>query len=296
MNIELEFNHGLGDCVQFTSVLKHIKHYNPDWGVVFKAGTGRSSIANGLCHTSNGQIDKKIHVHWWECHHGYTKYPSTKLEQSLLQEFGLEPIPELLTYTINVCPTVYAHAENYYKSIGAVKTNNRYNVLIMHYQGNTSTQLKNLNHEEALAVCNLAISIGVIPVILDWDDRSGLPDNKRIFCPNKYHPLWNGICMGDAETIAALIERAKACVAIDSGPGHVAGATTTSTIIAWISHHPIHYYQPISNVRHVIPANHGYFIRANRTEVLRYFCSNYKYTTYYRLLETLLQQTKKLLC
>ncbi len=33
MNVLIEFAHGLGDAVQFSVVLKHLRKYKPDWNI-----------------------------------------------------------------------------------------------------------------------------------------------------------------------------------------------------------------------------------------------------------------------
>ena len=33
MRILIEFQHGLGDTVQLSSVLAHLRHYRPDWQI-----------------------------------------------------------------------------------------------------------------------------------------------------------------------------------------------------------------------------------------------------------------------
>ena len=58
-----------------------------------------------------------------------------------------------------------------------------------------------------------------------------------------------------AGTIAALIQRSQLVIGVDSGPLHVAGATTTPTIGVWTGHLPIRYYDVADNVTHLVPAD-----------------------------------------
>ena len=45
----IKFRHGLGDAVQLTTVLQHLKHYHPDWDVDVAALIGKHSAFHGLC-------------------------------------------------------------------------------------------------------------------------------------------------------------------------------------------------------------------------------------------------------
>ena len=96
--------------------------------------------------------------------------------------------------------------------------NGRYPVVLIHYQGNTSAEYKNLPHDLARQVCDQVIQAGFVPIILDWDNRSPLPDGKRIHNPHVDLDIWGGIGTGDAEVLAALIELSTLVIGVDSGP------------------------------------------------------------------------------
>ena len=136
-------------------------------------------------------------------------------------------------------------------------TQGKYPVTLIHYEGNTSGQDKNLSHELCANVCEVAAAAGTTPVILDWDRRSPLPDGLRILNPGAEHPLWEGRGTGDAEILAALIDAARLMIGVDSGPLHVAGATRTPTIAVWTNHHPVHYFDLADNVLHLVPGPHA---------------------------------------
>lgn len=87
--------------------------------------------------------------------------------------------------------------------------------------------------------------------------------------------LWQGLGTGDGETLAALIGQVELMVGIDSGPGHVAGATETPTLIAWVRHHPVQYYGLSPNVTHLVPRDHARWIRGSREAGLKYFEKRY---------------------
>jgi ADP-heptose:LPS heptosyltransferase len=147
----------------------------------------------------------------------------------------------------------------------------RYPVVLIHYQGNTSAEYKNLRHELVREVCSGLLDSGAVPVILDWDRRSPLPDEKRIFNPRAGMGLWHGYGTGDAEVLAALIEMSRLMIGVDSGPLHVAAATSTPSIGVWTRHHPLHYIAPADNVTHLVPRNHPSLLRGNRRLGEAYF-------------------------
>ncbi|MGE5191918.1 MAG: methyltransferase domain-containing protein, partial [Deltaproteobacteria bacterium] len=140
---------------------------------------------------------------------------------------------------------------------------------------------KNLTHELAGELCETAIAQGFVPVILDWDNRSPLPDGTRIHCPGAGHELWEGIGTGDAATLASLIEASSLMIGVDSGPLHVAGATTTPTIGVWTQHHPVHFFDLADNVLHLVPGDHENL--AAGPEALAFFRERYHHRTYRQL-------------
>lgn len=48
-NILIVFRHGLGDAVQFTAVLRHLRRHRPDWAVDVAALVGKHSAFHSLC-------------------------------------------------------------------------------------------------------------------------------------------------------------------------------------------------------------------------------------------------------
>lgn len=304
MKVLLKFNHGLGDCVQFTSVLLHLRKHKPDWKITVQTNPGKHSTAIGLCErsTSDKNIEAKEkfnlikNVSWMECFSSYGKYPSTKVERCLLEEFKIEPDPTLCYYSQEIREEALHSVRAYLRAIGAKQDlqTGRWDVVTLHYQGNTSSDKKNITHENALIICNQILSYGLIPIILDWDNRSPLPNNKDIFCPDKTHPLWDDLGTGDAEKIAALISLSRFFIGIDSGPGHSAGTTNTPSLLVWNKHHPINYYHPMKNVVHLIPHNHESFVHAGGNGSITYFNANYQHTIYTNLSKSLIDGIKQM--
>jgi 2-polyprenyl-3-methyl-5-hydroxy-6-metoxy-1,4-benzoquinol methylase len=153
--------------------------------------------------------------------------------------------------------------------------------VLLHYQGNTSAGDKDLDHDLAGGVCDVVRGAGLVPVVLDWDRRSPLPDGIRVHNPGAEHELWGGTGTGDAEALAALIEASTLLVGVDSGPLHVAGATTTPTVAVWTRHHPVHFYDLAENVTHLVPGDHAGLVAG--PEALRYFEAHYRRRAYKHL-------------
>lgn len=292
VEVLIDFPHGLGDAVQLTAVLRHLRYYHPDWLIDVSALVGKQSAYGQLCRHAFQRdrevVDRSRYAHvfsldWHECCTGYRQYPSTKTVRCLLEVFGLVPRLELCRYEIARSESAVALAHRYLDEICATGPDaaGRYPVVFVHYEGNTSAGQKNLSHELVRQVCEVVLAAGLTPVILDWDHRSPLPDAVRIHNPDADHYLWNGRGTGDAEVLAALIDCGRLMIGVDSGPLHVAGATSTPTIAVWTAHHPIHFFDLAANVLHLVPGNHEQLVHG--PDALAYFQEHYRYQTYREL-------------
>jgi hypothetical protein len=103
-NVLIKFRHGLGDAVQLTIVLKHLRRYRPDWNVDVAALVGKHSACHGLCRQvfvldRNGPVPSDygqvFGLDWHECTGTYGNCPSTKPARCLKEVFGQEPSAEL---------------------------------------------------------------------------------------------------------------------------------------------------------------------------------------------------------
>ena len=47
--ILIQFRHGLGDAIQLTALLQHLRHYHPDWNIEVAALPGKQTAYVGLC-------------------------------------------------------------------------------------------------------------------------------------------------------------------------------------------------------------------------------------------------------
>ena len=300
----MEFRHGLGDAVQFTAVLQHLRHYHPDWMVDVAALVGKHSAYRGLCRQvrildreaiDRRQYEATYSLDWHESRTGDEHWPSTKVTRCLQDVFQLTPLPELCRYHIAVSPEARAKAAAYLARICRTSPpkNGRFPAVLIHYQGNTSEDKKNLPHELIQDVCDAIRRLNFVPVILDWDRRSPLIDQQTIFNPDAADELWGGIGTGDAEILAALIELSSLVIGVDSGPLHVAGATSTPTIGVWTHHHPVHFFDLADNVIHLVPQTHASLTYGPAAPT--YFEAHYRHRVYQQLSMDLPALTESLL-
>jgi FkbM family methyltransferase len=299
MNALITFRHGLGDAVQLTIVLKHLQKYRPEWAVDVAALIGKHTAFGGLCRKVYilereavpccGGI-QRFNLDWHECHTSFADSPSTKVERCLREEFGITPDPELCSYSIQVSDEALDRARGYLEQIckGAKEQpdfpnsqpRSRFPVVLIHYEGNTSADFKNIPTDIVRRLCDDIIDAGYVPVILDWDRRTPLADGVRIFNPHADTDLWMRTGTGDAETLAALMQLSTLVIGVDSGPLHVAGATSTATLAVWTRHHPLHYFALAQNVTHLVPRNHAELIRGDRSVGEAYFNGHYRFAIY----------------
>lgn len=220
-------------------------------------------------------FDKIITLKWFEADHCYRDVPSGKVARSLEEEFEIQPDASLFRYQIDTQPCHVKLATAYVKTLPESK-----GMVLIHYQGTSSPDKKNLPHEDIGEICRYLIKNHYTPVLLDWDFRSSLVDQQTIFNPDKYNPMWGGTGTGCLATLAALISQAKLFIGVDSGPLHVAGATNTPSIGVWVRHHPIHFYE-LSHVKHLLSKDSRRHLRTrNRGQAEDYFNANYWHASY----------------
>ncbi len=229
------------------------------------------------------RYDRVLDLEWHECHSCFANCPSTKAERCLQEVFRITPRPELCTYQIQRSDKANDLARAYlFQRIcdGRSSGNARFPAVLVHYEGNSSGELKNIPVAIIRQLCDRIIEAGYVPIILDWDYRTPLADGKRIHNPNTKHELWGWTGTGDAKTLAALTALSSLMIGVDSGPLHVAAATDTPTIGVWTGHHPLHYFGHADNVTHLVPEDHVHLLRGDRNAGAKYFRERYRFQTY----------------
>jgi ADP-heptose:LPS heptosyltransferase len=289
--ILLRFSHGLGDVVQFVVVLKHLKKHRPDWQIDVRCGRGKHSALRGFCnavwHDQEPEPPHKLYdtvadIGWYENYLHFGDRPNSKITNCLQEVFGLGWDRELARYEIKLSGDCRGKVANYLRSIGCREVAaEKYNAFVIHYEGNTSTWKKNLSHWQAKVLIDHALAAGRVPVLLDWDGRSPLADNKRVFRPPVGKgDIWGEFGSGDAETIAALIHMAEAFVGIDSGPGKCASATGTPSLSIWRDHSPVQFHDPCPTTMHLVPADWRSVPPCEDNQVASFFEAHYRFRVY----------------
>ncbi len=327
----IRFPHGLGDCVQWTVVLQHLKHLRPQWEVHLAVRPGAESLFQGLaagvwplgisacaprlapCASKNKRqraqkrlsqkqtlpyapqaAGRKAHaapwdlfrfLQWPECPQCFADSPATKAEWCLRNVFRIQPQLQWCRYKIEISQEKSQQARAWLE-----QTSRGRPVALIHFRGASSRRKKNV---PAFVIRRLVQELaqgGVVPVVLDW-----LPDCPARAWPEAVLagpecPLWSGQSWADGQMLAALASQAQLCVGIDSGPGHIFGATSTPTLILWTRHHPLHFYGLSPNVVHLVPVHHEKLLRSPGREAgLRFFEKHYQYRIYQHLEEAVVE-------
>ncbi len=297
----LRFPHGLGDAVQLTTVLLHLRALRPHWVIDVEAKPGAASLFSGLARRvfvagrEAFVADDYDLVHtlaWEEPSEAYRDSPSTKAERCLREVFSIAPQPQWCRYHVGIGSAAMERARAYLQSIATFSDtgpSGRFRVVVMHYQGNSARRRKNIDEQAMRAAIDSAAAHGYTTVLLDFESppRSGLLREPSphwpagaVVCPGGDHPLWQGLGTGDGETLTALVAQAAMFVGIDSGPAHLAGATNTPSVVIWKGHHPIHYFGLADNTLHLVPDEHEELLRGDRDAGKRHFDAHYCYRTY----------------
>ena len=246
---------GLGDLMGFTIVLRHLAKYRPQWTLFVQSP--KHGIFDGLCERHIGEhvrrpfgfdlgIDETIDIGLRESVHNWDDRPNTKAVACLHDVFGLPYDPELGRYVITRSQTKLPMPD----------------CVTVHYKGHSYPENKNLTDEQYADINQFVrtfLNAGF------WCCLLG--DNSK---NQSFH-------VEDTKGLASHIADSRAFVGIDSGPGKVASATDTPTLICWTGHHPLWCHDPSPNTEHLVPEWKS-FGMTNRQEA--YFAKTYRSRTY----------------
>jgi hypothetical protein len=293
--ILIKFGHGMGDAVQLTVVLQHLRKYHPNWTIDIITFYGKHSVFEYLCDNlyisgdkekvDEANYDEVFDLGWWEPRESSGDHPCTKAEKCLKDVFDLPIDKNLCSYKM-IFQTNDKLIEEYLDSICKTKdkVDGKWPVVVIHYQGNTAVAYKNLDHSTIHKLCEAIIKLGFVPLILDWDQRSYIPDNKRVFCPDSGCFIWKDKNIGNAQTIATLVDNCLLFIGIDSGPQKVASCTSTEVVSVWTKHHPVNYFGLNKNVHHLVPLEHKNYIKSDDKDICaNFFRKNYDFHAYSNL-------------
>lgn len=268
--ISLHRGYGLGDAVQMSAVLRHVKKYRPEWRVDFKAERGHEKVGCGLVANTfvygepfpTDHYDAEVEILLYDTFANWYDRPNTRVASCLHERFGMGWDADCGRY----CVRVSAEAEVKAQVLlwGRDGPPQWSNIVAVHYQGDSSQESKNLNNAQAWEVCRIIERAGYTPVVLDWRDRCPFNDYRRIVAPKS----WGG----DAEMVCAVISQCAAFIGIDSGPSKCASATDTPALVIWTGHHPAPFHDPAPNTTHLVPVGyHNLQPVCNSPGVIRWF-------------------------
>lgn len=253
----LEFYHGLGDAAQFTAICRHLRHYYPGSRIELVVHDGQERLFDAVadeCGQGDMSRPPTHRIRWWEPRASYAGMPSTKVEKCLLEEFDLQPIPELSGYLIEPPEDAKQRAAAYLASLDRKQPK----LAALHYQGASSEDRKNLTDGQAADICRALAANGYDVLLIDDRARSPIPGSglaQRLPAREPLFPAGNRAA--DASCLAALIAQVDLVVGIDSGPLHVATSVGTKAIGIWTRMSPLHYFCPDKTTTHLIPRGHG---------------------------------------
>ena len=264
---DLRSGFGVGDGVQTSILWKHLRKHRPHWVIDVRApGAFAGAILPFVRRfwpsegpDPDGEYEAVHQLNWTDCFDTFADRPSTKVAYALRWMFGIEEYdPALGRYEVVTRENEGGFAASIAEACDG------HDFVVVHSKGSSHPERKNLSDADARSVKNFASDLRLVPLDLDFQEYVGV---------GKMH---------------GLISRAAAFVGIDSGPGKVASATDTPTLICWTGHHPLRYHDPAPNTTHLIPerwhamspfGDDGTAIK-NRMAACRYFLDNYKHKIY----------------
>lgn len=291
--------HGLGDSIQFTVALRHLRGRFDS--IAVRVSDSVAPFFAGLVdrvYRLSDQLPVNARGVPWPIEHDYVEdcpwnvpaacyadSPSTKAE-AWLRLRGIVPQADLCRYQSAPRPEAIDAARRYLRECDATG-----NAILIHHTGRTARNRKTLPDAAWLRVVERVREAGYVPIVLDWDCH-GSPGATvgqfGSYTPGRGHWLWHGWDVADVERLAALAQEAVACVGIDSGPGHVFQASGTPTVICWARHHPLNFAPVSGSTLHLVPADHarwikgfadpGRFLAAHKAGA--FFAANYAHRVY----------------
>lgn len=287
MNVLIRLHHGygMGDAVKISAVLRHVVKLYPHWKIDFQAESGRQVVGRGIVKDiftygdpyPSYHYDAEVQILLYNTWMNWNDRPNTHVAKCLHEQFGLEWNEESSRYKIFVRPERMQLARTNIRQLLS-KFYLDIPIVALHYEGDSAKDYKNLTTWQAENICNSIASRGFIPLLLDWRNKSVLPDIRKI--PSMGRSEINHLG-GDAEINCAVIRHCVAFIGIDSGPSKCASATNTPSLVIWTRHHPAQFHDPAPNTTHLVPINyHSLHPVNNDPGVIEWFEKHYNILKY----------------
>lgn len=288
-----KLTHGLGDSIQFTVCLRHLRAAFPGRPIAVQACDSLAEFFRPLVDRvygagdaiQPGEHDYVEDCPWSVPGNTYPKHPATKAENWLLQR-GIQPQVALCRYQASPSAHAMRAAAEYLVECDATGR-----AVLIHHAGRTARSRKLVPDSVWMALIARLTSAGLVPIVLDWECHGrpcasvGLPGTYN---PGRGHWLWHGWDRADVDVLVALASQASCCVGIDSGPGHAFVSSGAPTVLTWKRHHPVHFCPPSPNVVHLVPFDHARFASGP----IGFFQASYAWVPYAHatLAETMAEQ------
>lgn len=288
--ISLYKGYGLGDAVQMSAVLRHIKKHRPHWVVDFQAEPGRETIGRGHCRNvfcygepyPSVYYDLEAQIVLYDTFANWHDRPNTRVTSCLHERFGIEWDASCGRYQIVIRPEIRGMA------LRAIPRNS----VLLHYSGDSAKSQKDLSVGQAMKICELIKKFGFSPLILDWRLDSLSITYSGVRTLGLDAELGRSV-----EVNCAIISECAGFIGIDSGPSKCASATDTPSLVIWTGHHPAPFHDPAPNTTHLVPIGyHGLEPVCGDVGVIKWFEANHKvaqYTDLVQGVETWLQHLKR---
>jgi ADP-heptose:LPS heptosyltransferase/SAM-dependent methyltransferase len=278
---------GLGDALQATAVITHLKHYNPKWLIEVVTGKGKGSAFTGLADTvwlEDGEKPNRSHFdHVFDlsqntCPSSFDNNTRTKTVRWLCESCHLTPIWDLLGYSIHVGRKA---EERVRRCLQGLKLSAE-RFVVINYQRDSAQVEKIVWSEDTWRICRFLKDNGIVPLFLERDRQNSMSSARDAFRPRVQDQFSVGHTIDDAETLAALIGKARALVAIDSDLQKIGFATKTSVIAVWTDSHPFLSADNTPNAIHLLPEDNVAMIRGCTEKTLEFCGGHYRTVTYRR--------------
>lgn len=258
--VSLHRGYGMGDAVQMSAVLRHVRKYRPHWVVDFQAENGRECVGHGIAHNTfvygqpypHDDYAAEVQICLYDTWANWHDRPNTRVSSCLHERFGLPWDKSCGRYHINVRKDARCAVQ---RSLGHFASRAEWNRMVaIHYRGDSSPLKKNLTDREAADVCDEVLKLGFIPLVMDWRNDCYVTTRPGVRTTGgcAFSREWGA----SAEMNCAVISECAAFVGIDSGPSKCASATDTPALVVWTGHHPAPFHDPAPNTTHLVPKNY----------------------------------------
>lgn len=282
-SVLLNFKHGIGDNLFFTSVLRTLRERRPDLTVDLVVQRHVASLFSGLARNvftqapTDGKYELEYTYPFYECDRVWPDARITKWGKCLWEVHGISPTIEQARWSVPQA-TPYDGLVSQW----IAERNLAGRVVLVHHQGTSSREHKDIPTPIIQSLCSSLTNAGYFPIILKRDGASAVAGALDVGRGHVLRPS------GDVLEIVALARQAALCIGIDSGPGHLMAASGAPTIQIWIRHHPVHYAQPKSdNVLHLVPHDHEQNIYGDPAICRDWLFANYRLKQYVVLQDAL---------